>query len=649
MLDSETIAGPAVSPKWLQRDRLRLSIGLAAVIILACVSTGAHSGAATPTVWRVAYNDYPPYVSPGPDGIPIGFAAEIFTAAARKAHVEFRWVEIPGGADKAFAAGTADVYPLMTINPARESEFYMSLPWWENHFALISNERRVIPDARAANGKLIGTRLGAVEDLTQRLFPGAKFVRFPTLASMEEGLCSQAIDGFVSDIRLLQGQLLKRTPVCAGQELHITSIPDSKLNLGTGSTKAAAEANDRIFREIAKLALNGSLSRSAAKWGVYTPYDTTRLRQTLEAEAKEQFLIWVVGAMLVILAISLFQTNMVRRAKREMEWAQAKARETQLRFDEFMKHTPAINFIKDEKGRLVYSNEVLRGDKIGPPTSAGTPSFFISERLCQGDEEVLALGRGVETTETIRVADGTSRHFLVLKFLFGTAAGAKLLGGVALDVTARILAEKELEFHAKSDNLTGLPNRRCFMTELGKALDAAHSKSERVAVGFIDLDGFKRVNDLLGHEAGDELLKRAAARLKQICAWPDTVARLGGDEFTFFLRDVDAARLHKTTRAILESLREVFRIGGQDVSVSASIGVSVFPEQGTNSQQLLRNADLAMYAAKKNGKGRIELLADVGAFTCLPPGPYGPKEVGEAAISSAGQATSSISIALTQA
>jgi hypothetical protein len=480
---------------------------------------------------RVAFNQFPPYLDKGPGGVPVGFAAEMLVRAARQAKIDIRWVEIEGSADRAFSEGKADMYPLMTITPERESRFHMSAPWWENQFALISTEGREIRDAAGAKGKVIATRIGVIQTLSQRLFPDAHFVDMLTLQEMETALCDKKIDGFFSDMRLLQTQLLQRTTGCAGQVLRAVSVPDSRLFLGTASTRAAASANDRIFREIAKLTLDGTLSRTASNWGIFTPYNTARMKQLMDAEAHAALMTWVLLATVVILILSVIQTNIVRRAKRDVESAQADAKEMHARFDEFMKHTPTITFIKDEQRRVVYSNEEFCCGRapmaVAGPTGGDAGQIApISQQLSHRDEEVLELGRRVEVTETLRDQAGQDRYFLVLKFPFRSAAGVRFLGGVALDVTARILAEKELEYHAKSDLLTGLPNRRSFMAELELALQRSLHRSERLAVGFVDLDGFKRVNDLLGHEAGDELLKHVASRLKQVCRKSDMVARL---------------------------------------------------------------------------------------------------------------------------
>lgn len=399
-------------------------------------------------------------------------------------------------------------------------------------------------------------------------------------------------------------QLLQRTTGCSGQSLHETTVPNSKLLLGTASTKAVAFVNDRIFRQIAKLALDGTLSQSASNQGIFMPYDTGRLRQVVDAENRENLLGWALTATILILTLSVIQTRSVRRAKRAAETAQAEAKETQHRFDEFMKHTPAITFMKDEHGRVVYSNEV--------PSAGRIP---ISPQLSQNDEEVLAFGESVEITETLQDGDGADRHYLVLKFPFHNARGQQFLGGVALDVTARVLAKKDLEYQAESDLVTGLPNRRSFMTELDGAIEKSRLSADPLAVGFIDLDGFKRVNDAFGHAVGDELLKQVGARLRRFCRDSDMVARLGGDEFTFLLYGATPALAKQTMASALRSLEEPFPIDGRETLISASIGLSLFPDNGATSQSLVRNADLAMYSAKANGKGRIEFCSQAQSST----------------------------------
>ncbi len=643
---------PTAKARWNFRTMApsRRRLLAAGLVVSLCLAGLLLRNAFQRPLVRVGFNEFPPYVDRGPDGAPVGFAVEVLSQAARRAKVDLRWVEIEGSADKAFSEGKADMYPLMTITPERETRFYMSAPWWENQFALISTEGREIRDAAGARGKLIGTRVGVIKALSLGLFPGAKFVDMTTLDQMETALCEKKIDGFLSDVRLLESQLLQRNGKCAGQALHAATVPGSKLSLGTASTRAFASANEKIFREIAELALDGTLSRAAANRGVFMPYDTARLKRVLDAETREKQMAWALVATLLILTLSVVQTTIVRRAKRETESAQSIASEMQNRFDEFMRHTPTITFIKDEKGRVVYSNEEYccrwapmpvaeqtgadakadGGAVEGVVAGGDTPMpSAISRQFACRDSDVMDSGTGVEVTETVRGRDGRNRHFLVAKFPFLGRAGARFLGGVALDVTARILAEKELERQARHDLLTGLPNRRSFMSALGQALQQSQATNDRLAVGFVDLDGFKRVNDLMGHEAGDELLKQVAMRLKALCGEPEMVARLGGDEFTLLVRGATATGVRRMAGAVLQALDETFRIDGKEVFISASIGISLFPEHGSSSRQLLRNADSAMYLAKANGRRRVEFWSPETSAPAVAEGETETSKVGE--------------------
>ncbi|MES2016059.1 MAG: diguanylate cyclase [Pseudomonadota bacterium] len=185
------------------------------------------------------------------------------------------------------------------------------------------------------------------------------------------------------------------------------------------------------------------------------------------------------------------------------------------------------------------------------------------------------------------------------------------------DITKARDSEEQLERMASHDALTGLPNRRMLMDRLGQALALAERGNFMVAVAFIDLDRLKFVNDSFGHEAGDLLLCSVAERMAAYVRKSDTVARLGGDEFVL-------VSLHNTTHAasqvyphigdmlhkIQAILGEPFEMAGQPFGVTCSIGVSIFPQHGFDADSLLKNADAAMYQAKKNGRNQIAFYAD---------------------------------------
>jgi diguanylate cyclase (GGDEF)-like protein len=155
---------------------------------------------------------------------------------------------------------------------------------------------------------------------------------------------------------------------------------------------------------------------------------------------------------------------------------------------------------------------------------------------------------------------------------------------------------------AYTDTLTGLPNRQLFNDRLGMALAVAHRQLGKVALLFLDLDGFKKVNDTLGHDAGDALLKQVATRIQAQVRGTDTVARLGGDEFTIILSIRDRADAEQVANKLLVAIRAPYTLNGEEANIGTSIGVALFPQDGQQAADLIRKADAAMYEAKQGGK-----------------------------------------------
>jgi diguanylate cyclase (GGDEF)-like protein/PAS domain S-box-containing protein len=175
--------------------------------------------------------------------------------------------------------------------------------------------------------------------------------------------------------------------------------------------------------------------------------------------------------------------------------------------------------------------------------------------------------------------------------------------GTHTDISARKNAEALVWKQAHFDSLTDLPNRRMLRQRLDQAIERSRRQGQSIAMLFIDLDHFKEVNDTLGHDSGDLLLVQAAQRILQCFHDDDTVARMGGDEFTALLCDVqNPQQVERTLQAVLKHLSAPFQIGSEQVFVSASIGVAMFPEHATLAEELLKHADQALYVAKGAGR-----------------------------------------------
>ncbi|HHB13365.1 MAG TPA: GGDEF and EAL domain-containing protein [Chromatiales bacterium] len=191
------------------------------------------------------------------------------------------------------------------------------------------------------------------------------------------------------------------------------------------------------------------------------------------------------------------------------------------------------------------------------------------------------------TVDTVPGTEDQETHYLVLMS----------------DVSAIKQSRAELEYVATHDILTGMPNRRLFMDRLEGAVTRSRRSGKPCALLFLDLDRFKAVNDTLGHQTGDALLKAVALRLERAIRASDSLARIGGDEFTVICEDLGSeADVAPIAEKILGSLTRPFRIMGNDIEISASVGIAVYPDDGRDMDELLRHADAAMYAAKQSGR-----------------------------------------------
>ncbi|MBS1143205.1 MAG: putative kDa protein in hypE 3region [Proteobacteria bacterium] len=198
------------------------------------------------------------------------------------------------------------------------------------------------------------------------------------------------------------------------------------------------------------------------------------------------------------------------------------------------------------------------------------------------------------TINTVHGADGNVQNYVAL----------------FSDISAIKSSQSRIEFMATHDELTQLPNRNLLTDRLKHGIAMAARHQQKLALLFIDLDNFKHINDSLGHDIGDLLLEEAARRLQSCVRDADTLARLGGDEFVALLVDVDVEKIHDIAGRIVDFMSASFAIQDRSLFVSASIGIAIYPEDGSDSTTLLKNADTAMYRAKERGKNHYQFFAD---------------------------------------
>ena len=299
----------------------------------------------------------------------------------------------------------------------------------------------------------------------------------------------------------------------------------------------------------------------------------------------------------------------------------------------FVDNSPDFIFALDPEGRfrfvngrvetlLGYSREELRGmhySSIVDEEQLAHVKWALGERRAgeraAREIEVRLVPKGVDQESR---EDGTlatvslSTVGIYEKGPDGGQSNGRFLGtyGVARDISARLRAEQIVEFHAFHDALTGLPNRTLFRDRLGHSIAEMRRRDRSLAVLFIDLDRFKLVNDTYGHLKGDHLLQQTASRLRKCLRETDTLSRMGGDEFVALIPDLDGRQEAMSIASkILNELAEPFSLGAEPFRTSVSIGVAVYPGDGPNEEELIRNADLAMYQAKRKGRNGIVLFS----------------------------------------
>ena len=591
-----------------RRPRVSVGVVLFALLTGADGRAGAQAGAvpASPRPTLIYAGDayFPPFEYKDAAGKAHGFNVQLVTQAAADAgyDVEFRlgaWPEAIKSLDEKRADLAAVAY-----SSERAERYDLLSPIWNMHLSLL------FPPGRASYPSTLEDLSGERVALIERGFIQEALLKLPIEKQPRFRLCADQFEAvqklIAGEATMVAGNGLALRHIAAQFGLHdlievdvaSTSYYLVALKGRGGELKPLSEALERIR---ASPRMSGIVESTLT----IAPPPVPFTRQI------EKYAFAIVALVLVAAGAFVWSALLqreVRARTNELERGLAERQKLTAERDRFFEVSQTLHVVLDGSGTIRW---------VSPASKrilGKAPEDFVGTKVW----EHLDVDEETARREVLpRLITGASDIELGLKHRDGSKrwtlwnAAPDPMGGLVfaagLDISERRKAEHQIEHLAYHDALTGLPNRHLFVDRLDNALTRAQRTEETLAVLFIDIDHFKSINDSLGHTAGDVLLRTIALRLRSTLRTEDTVARLGGDEFTVLVSGVkDPNDLLRLAQKLHSTIKVPVEVASRELTVSASIGVGLYPQDGETAEQLLRNADLAMYRAKELGRDRTQ-------------------------------------------
>jgi diguanylate cyclase (GGDEF)-like protein/PAS domain S-box-containing protein len=451
-----------------------------------------------------------------------------------------------------------------------------------------------------AEGNLLFALLTAVAEVDSR----------ESVSSLQDRFKRSRVTFVVSADEFLNSQLSLRNPILAGNvagiERRLQALGEGPENLFDIRRQQLA-AHDQIEQLLASnrsvaAQLKKQVERlveevqdQAASLGVH-------LERSRGANRALLVLVFLIG-LILLLTIAFFSIRTLEKQDRDI-------RQAAMVFES----TGEGVIITDPQARIVAINQAFsQSSEYQQDEIAGRHILaLISKRHRKAfyDEMLATLsqtGRWQGEIYTRKKSGDSCLEWLTVNVVRDNQGNVSQYVAIFSDVAIVKRSLQQLDHLAHHDTLTGLPNRLLLQDRLNHAIHRAHREHHQLAVLFLDLDRFKNINDTLGHTVGDQLLRIFATRLSSQIREGDTVARLGGDEFMILLEDYRASEdARVVAKKVLDSLNEAFNITGQKLFITASIGISLYPDNGVTVDELVRNSDAAMYRAKEKGKNNYQ-------------------------------------------
>ncbi|MEI7611280.1 MAG: EAL domain-containing protein [Betaproteobacteria bacterium] len=598
---------------------------LSLLMLLAFSITG-HAAPSPASIRVVLDDNYPPYIFRDSDGQPQGVLKDLWSLWQQRTGVKVDFLPMDWNkAQTTILNGQAEVIDTIFETEARQNVYDFSRPYATIEVPIFFHKSIAgITNADSLKGFTIGVKDGdaCIEYLSAHGI--SDFKRYPNYETQVKAavqqeirlLCIDKPPAFFFFNRERAIDDFRHSPPLYVGEFHWAvskGRDDLKQLIEEGFSRISAKERAAIETRWLGEKLSTGLSPAMTRYGSYLVVSVLLLMTILFIWN------WALRRRVVIKTRELSATLLSLSEKiADQKHTEAKLLESKTLLQTLIRAVPDLLWMKDAEGVFLFCNQRFERYYGAPEKDiVGKTNFdFLDSELAEArmKHDRLAMERGSPCVneEWGTYADDGHQELLEVTKTPIFDANRRLLGvlGIAHDITERKEHEKKLEHIAHYDVLTTLPNRVLLADRLQQAMVQAQRRGQLLAVGYLDLDGFKAINDRHGHQVGDKLLVILAERMKQSLRDSDTLARLGGDEFVAVMSDLDdiAACVPMLSR-LLDAAAQSLVIDGMALQVSASLGVTFFPQsEEVDADQLLRQADQAMYQAKLLGKNRYHLF-----------------------------------------
>jgi diguanylate cyclase (GGDEF)-like protein/PAS domain S-box-containing protein len=573
-----------------------------------------HGPSKTTEVVRIGINNSPPYVIIARDGSYSGFTVEVLSEAARRRGMAIQWVVVPEGPDFALKSGKVDVWHLLTDLPERRRWAYYTDPWMRTQFVLAVRENGAVKSVGDAAGRRVSYTNTPLQGRNARTFLPQSSLMAEEAGLELMALCRGSADAAFIDMKHLIPRLLHPSEVCASFPLEIITVDGASFQMAIGATRKGFGKARELRAEITHMAEDLTLDALYRKWLRHTSDETRIVNELTEARQRSRLFRYcaaILGALVVLLAVLIYRERTVRQAvKSAYEFAEAA-----------LDAAGGLVFITDRYGRIVRLNracERITGKTFEEARNRTSWEVFVPpEERAEVQKLFAALAGGISHSDHEyhwQTREGPRLFSWSNTVLLNKAGRVEYIIATGIDISNREAAERKLDYEASHDALTNIANRRRFMRELDTAFAAAQAGGAGFSLALADLDRFKAINDVYGHQAGDEVLSYVARLLRSEVGGEGLAGRLGGDEFCIVIQ---SGQVEPTLKRIRDRLRahEFRAASGKTFHASLTFGCATWCESLQHPSDLLRTADQDLYLAKASGSNRLSRFeVDIAAL-----------------------------------